>query len=88
MTEKKYYIIVNKYNTPLTMFSDGAGWEIKETFKFSNRTFEAFRTKEKAQQKLAYYLKTAEEQRDRWGSWTDTCLKFMQALKECLLDLG
>ena len=75
------YVIVNSRNRPLNAFHSNGGWEIGDVFPCSTRCYMFFETQEEAENKINYIINKCEEQRERWGDWTDKALKFAHSLK-------
>jgi len=75
------YKIINKARKRLSAFHSNGGWEIGDVFPCSINCWIPFKTKEEAEDYLKYMLKESEDQRDRWGDWTDVAIKFIKTLK-------
>lgn len=75
------YLIINKNKTPLSATHFGGGWNLREDFPCSNNLYIVFKTEESAKEKLEKMLKTAEEQRERWGDYTDEAIGFIKTLR-------
>ena len=64
----------------LTGFNSNGGWKIEDVFCFSKLSWITFKTEKEAQNKITFIIKDCEQQRERWGDWTDIALKFAKKL--------
>jgi len=75
------YRIVNKNGAYLSAFHPNGGWQIGDVFPCSKRSWLTFESKNKVRSYFLYLVYTSEEQRKRWGDWTDKALKFIKTLR-------
>lgn len=75
------YKIVNQRGVPLDGFFSNGGWEIRDVFAFSSRSWISFETEKAAQQYLLSMRPELIRQADRWGNWLEVALKFWKTLK-------
>lgn len=80
MKNETSYAIVNKHGSYLYGFHDG-DFTIKGIFSCSRLNRMSFDTIEDANDKIAYIIKTCEEQRPRWKAFTDEVLTYAKNLK-------
>jgi len=79
-TEQVTTRIVNKRGTPLTAFHSNGGWEIRDVFPCSHNNYMIFNGTDEANKKIKYIIQKCEDQRSRWGDWTDKALKYANSL--------
>jgi len=74
------YRIANKRGTFLTAFHSNGGFEIADVFPCSQFSWVVFPSHSECEIYIAEMEKICEEQRDRWGEWTDKALAFVRTL--------
>jgi len=80
------YIIRNKRNYFLSAFHSNGGWEIKDVFPCSRKSWLVWKTEKEASAYLSRIKQECEEQRSRWMEWTDIAIKFVETLKVAKKD--